>query len=148
MKQILNTLTLSICFIFVFIGTSISKPMWIAPGPHVVCGKKENILNVSKRYEESEVMVLQEYTDGTSKSYFILYRHQNTGSWTLIAYNLKNASPEIACILTAGMASYILPDLNTLEKMIIKQQKGLDKQKIKPLEGSQNSNPDAPAGKI
>jgi len=144
----LKTLTLSTCFIFVFIGTSLSKQMWIAPGPQVVCGQKKDVVNVSKRYEESEVMVLQEYSDGTSKSYFVLYRQQNTGSWTLIAYNLRNASTEIACILTAGMASFILPDLSAIEKMIIKQQKGLDKQEIKPRDELQNSKPETPAGKI
>ena len=144
MKQILKTLILSIGLVFIYTESNAEqkKTLWIAQGPPVVCGTKQETRKVSKRHDETEIMVLQEYNNDQAKSYFILYRNIKSGSWTIVGYNLRNASPDISCILTAGMVSYILPDIELLSEALNRQKDGLTKQEVVPLteESEDNTN--------
>jgi len=56
----------------------------------------------------------------------------NTGSWTVVAYNVPNLSPSYSCIMLSGNSSFILPDMKELQKALDKQKEGLAEQ-INPL---------------
>ena len=127
MKQIIKTILLSFCAIGFFSNNTLAQSTSV-PGPPMFCGKKDKLITLSQRYNETEFMVLQE--DKTSeRPYYILYRNEKSGAWTFVVYNIPNAPSEFICVLSGGLSSYILPDLNSIKKMLKKQKDGLDEPK-------------------
>ena len=96
------------------------------PGPSMVCGKQQEMLKFSQGFYEKEFMVLQESRTDGSRPYYIFYRNEKSGTWTIIAYNVPNAPSGVVCVISGGLSSYILPDLPSIKKMLDKQQDGLD----------------------
>jgi len=99
-------------------------------GPPIYCGPKEIIDLGIRKYNETEFSVLTKTSP--DKLYFILFRNLNTGSWTIVAYNVPNVFPEYSCIMLSGNTSFILPDIKKLKESLDKQREGLDEQ-IDPL---------------
>ena len=131
MNQILELLTISFYSIVLFSTVSLAQMM---PGPPMACGDIEKMSSFPTKYGETEFMVLQLDTNNVkaySNLYIILYRNENTGTWTLTAYNIPNAPPDIICILQGGLSSYVLPDIDAIKEMLDKQQEGLD-EPLKP----------------
>jgi hypothetical protein len=100
------------------------------PGPPMMCGDIKDLQKFPEKYEETEFMVLQ-LDQKNVDTYHILFRNKNTGTWTLTAYNVPNAPPDVSCILQGGLSSYILPDIDAVKEMLNKQHKGLD-EPLKP----------------
>ena len=97
MKQIIKTILLSFCAIGFFSNNTLAQSTSV-PGPPMFCGKKDKLITLSQRYNETEFMVLQE--DKTSeRPYYILYRNEKSGAWTFIVYNIPNAPSEFICVL-------------------------------------------------
>ena len=99
-------------------------------GPPIYCGTKKIIHSGIRKFEETELSVLTK--SNPEGLYFILFRSFNSGSWTIVAYNVPNLSPEYSCIMFSGNSSYILPDIKELQKSLDKQKEGLAEQ-INPL---------------
>tara|TARA_R110000787_G_scaffold81864_2_gene177349 strand:- start:1561 stop:2040 length:480 start_codon:yes stop_codon:yes gene_type:complete len=95
-------------------------------GPPIYCGHKEIIDTSLRKIKETEFSVLTNMNP--AELYFILFRNFNTGSWTIVAHNAPNIPAEHSCIMFSGYTSYILPDIEELQKTLDKQKKGLDKQ--------------------
>jgi hypothetical protein len=127
MNQILKLLTISFYSIVLFSTVSLAQ---MVPGPLMACGDIGKMSSFPQKYEETEFMVLQ-LDKNNINAYHILYRNKNTGTWTLTAYNIPNAPPDIICILQGGLSSYILPDIDAINEMLDKQQEGLD-EPLKP----------------
>ena len=99
----------------------------VMAGPPMMCGATEMIMDMSvHKFKETEFMVLQTDKEN-SGPYYVLYRNVNTGTWSMIAFNVPNAPPDIICMVQGGYSSYILPDLKEINKMLKKQENGLDK---------------------
>jgi hypothetical protein len=123
MNQILKLLPISLCGILIFSTASLSQMM---PGPPMMCGSPDMVVGLSEKFKENEFMVLQ--TDKANAGpYYVLYRNTNTGTWSMIAFNVPNAPPDIICMVQGGYSSYILPDLKEINKMLKKQEDGLDR---------------------
>jgi hypothetical protein len=127
MNQILKLLTISLCGIVLFSTAPLAQMM---PGPPMMCGDIKDLQKFPEKYEETEFMVLQ-LDQKNVDTYHILFRNKNTGTWTLTAYNVPNAPPDVSCILQGGLSSYILPDIDAVKEMLNKQHKGLD-EPLKP----------------
>ena len=95
-------------------------------GPPIYCGLNKIINLGITKYNETEFSVLTKTTP--NETYFILFRNLNTGSWTVVAYNVPNLSPKYSCIMLSGNSSFILPDMKELQKALDKQKEGLDEQ--------------------
>ena len=91
----------------------------------------QSMATVSSLQRQLEEAQNNEPDTETIDAYHILYRNKNTGTWTLTAYNIPNAPPDIICILQGGLSSYILPDIDAINEMLDKQQEGLD-EPLKP----------------
>ncbi len=133
MNQILKLLTISLCGIVLFSTAPLAQMM---PGPPMMCGDIKDLQKFPEKYEETEFMVLQ-LDQKNVDTYHILFRNKNTGTWTLTAYNVPNAPPDVSCILQGGLSSYILPDIDAVKEMLNKQYKGLDE----PLKPKTNEKP-------
>ena len=125
-----NILTKIVLVFIIIFGTAYfnivhaqHRPM---PGPPMICGKQQEMLNFSQKFYEKEFMVLQESSKDANRPYYILYRNKNSGSWTIIVYNIPNAPSGFVCVTNGGLSSYILPDLPSIKKMLNKQSEGLD----------------------
>jgi hypothetical protein len=127
MNQILKLLPISLCGIVLFSTAPLAQMM---PGPPMMCGDIKDLQKFPEKYEETEFMVLQ-LDQKNVDTYHILFRNKNTGTWTLTAYNVPNAPPDVSCILQGGLSSYILPDIDAVKEMLNKQHKGLD-EPLKP----------------
>ena len=123
MKQTLKILLLSFCSIAFF--NSVAASSQVMTGPPMICGKKTDLMSHAKIYKETQFMVFQEERTN-EKAYFVLHRNAKTGTWTFIAYNIPDAPPGIICVLHGGMASYILPNIEEIKKMLKKQDSGFD----------------------
>lgn len=133
MNQILKLLPISLCGIVLFSTAPLAQMM---PGPPMMCGDIKDLQKFPEKYEETEFMVLQ-LDQKNVDTYHILFRNKNTGTWTLTAYNVPNAPPDVSCILQGGLSSYILPDIDAVKEMLNKQYKGLDE----PLKPKTNEKP-------
>ena len=123
MNQILKLLTISFYGVVFFSTVSLAQ---VLPGPPMICGDQADILSkFSGFFNETEFMVLQSDRKN-QEPYYILFRNEKSGTWTIIAYNVPSAPPDIACVTQGGLASYILPDINAIKKMLDKQEDGLD----------------------
>ena len=131
-KQIKRNLIDIICLVTVFLLAFSISVAYAQPqqrrGPPILCGQPDELTKFKEIYKEEEFMVLQQETKGTDP-YFILFRNSQTGSWTFMIYNIPNAPPNTICMISGGLASYIIPNKRDIEKMIDKQNKGLDKHK-------------------
>ena len=128
-KQIIGEIILISLLVFAMIYANIAyaQPQ-PRQGPPILCGRSADIMKFQDNYKEEEFMVLQQ-KQNSNDTYFILFRSSQTGSWTFIAYNIPNAPPDTICMVHGGLSSYIIPDLSDIEKMLDKQNKGLDKAK-------------------
>ena len=98
----------------------------VMAGPPMMCGATEMIMDMSvHKFKETEFMVLQSDRKN-QEPYYILFRNEKSGTWTIIAYNVPSAPPDIACVTQGGLDSYNLPDINAIKKMLNKQEDGLD----------------------
>ena len=93
-------------------------------GPPIYCGDPDKMKKGLTEYSEEQVIILVQTTP--DKIYLILYRNMNTGSWSIISYNVPNIDPKFSCLMLGGHSSFILPDIKEIEKMLGKQNKGLD----------------------
>lgn len=118
---------LVLCFLIVYPIVVYSQPT-VTTGPPMFCGKEVEVIKFKENFKETEFMVFQESTTSSSP-YFILFRNGKTGSWTFVAYNIPNTPPKVICLLHGGLASYILPSIEDIKKMVDKQTKGLDEAK-------------------
>ena len=100
------------------------------PGPPMYCGEHERLSKILKRLKEEEFVVLTGEQIASTESYLIIYRNINTGSWSIVAYNLSGAPANIVCLLNGGPKSYILPSIEDITPMIEKQKNGLDPFKL------------------
>ena len=123
MKKILKIIAVSF-FATVCLTTTVPAQIKMQ-GPPMLCGASQKMLIFAKKFNETELLVLQEDRQN-KKPYFVLYRNEKSGTWTFIAYNVPNAPPDIICVLHGGMSSYILPDVKAYKKMWDEQQDGLD----------------------
>ena len=126
----LRYLTFKIIIIFllsILYTKSFAKDRLIIAGPPIFCkhikGTKESI----DLYKEEDLIILMQ--TNASGLYFIIYRNVNTGSWSLIGYNLPHPSipKDKSCLMLGGSSSLIISNLDDLEKIINKQNEGLDK---------------------
>ena len=100
------------------------------PGPPMYCGAHKGLSKILKRLKEEEFIVLTGEQIASTEAYLIIYRNTNTGSWSVVAYNLNGAPANIACLLNGGTKSYILPSIEDITPMIEKQNDGLDPFKL------------------
>ena len=89
------------------------------PGPPMYCGAHKGLSKILKRLKEEEFIVLTGEQIASTEAYLIIYRNTNTGSWSVVAYNLNG-----------GTKSYILPSIEDITPMIEKQNDGLDTFKL------------------
>jgi len=125
-----NVLTKTIFVFAIIFGTSyfniVHAQYRSMPGPSMVCGKQQEMLKFSQGFHEKEFMVLQESRTDGSRPYYIFYRNEKSGTWTIIAYNVPDAPSGVICVISGGLSSHILPDINAIKKMLEKQSQGLD----------------------
>tara|TARA_R100000656_G_scaffold6335_1_gene7659 strand:- start:477 stop:860 length:384 start_codon:yes stop_codon:yes gene_type:complete len=96
-------------------------------GPPIFCDKEISLKKALAEYKEENFLVLLQ---GPSEpASFILHRNMNTGSWSIVAYNVV---PDKVCLMLGGHSSFILPDIKQVNKMLKRQDKGLEV--IKPEE--------------
>lgn len=95
-------------------------------GPAMYCGDKNNLKNTLDKYKEQEFVALTGHVLSNDNPYYILYRNFNTGSWSLIVYNVRNAPKDVACLMSGGEKSFVVPDIKALTEMLNKQDKGFD----------------------
>ena len=100
------------------------------PGPPVYCGDHKGLNKVLEGLKEEEFIVLIGEQIASTEPYLIIYRNTNTGSWSVVAYNLNGAPANIACLLNGGTKSYILPSIEDITPMIEPQNDGLDPFKL------------------
>ena len=100
------------------------------PGPPMFCGEQKDLTKTLKELKEEEFIVLTGTQISSSEPYQVLYRNIDTGSWTIVIYNIRGAPSNISCLLSGGPKSYILPNIEDIIPMIEKQKKGLDTFKI------------------
>ena len=124
MQRMMKILLISTAILL--FSTTISFAQVMA-GPPMMCGATEMIMDMSvHKFKEIEFMVLQ--SDKENKGpYYILYRNEKTGTWSVVAFNVPKAPPGIICVIQGGYASFILPDLNAIKHMLEKQKNGFDK---------------------
>ena len=96
-------------------------------GPTMFCGDKLDLEKTLSNYKEQEFIILWGGALTAESIYYILNRNINTGSWSLIAYNIQNAPKNVACLMSGGSKSFLAPDINALENMLKKQKEGYDK---------------------
>tara|TARA_R110002020_G_C16082184_1_gene757150 strand:- start:109 stop:564 length:456 start_codon:yes stop_codon:yes gene_type:complete len=107
-----------------------SIPIYKVPGPPMYCGERKDLTKTLNGFKEEELVVLTGTEINSAEPYQIIYRNINTGSWSIIMYNISGAPPNISCLLSGGPKSYILPSIEDIIPMIEKQKKGLDTFKI------------------
>ena len=112
--------------IFGFVSLANAQRPQMRGGPPIYCGLNKIINLGITKYNETEFSVLTKTTP--NETYFILFRNLNTGSWTVVAYNVPNLSPKYSCIMLSGNSSFILPDMQELQKALDKQKEGLAEQ--------------------
>ena len=123
MQRMMKILLISTAILLFSTTVSFAQVM---AGPPMMCGSPKMIVGLSEKFKETEFMVLQTDKEN-SGPYYVLYRNVNTGTWSMIAFNVPNAPPDIICMVKGGYSSYILPDLKEINKMLKKQENGLDK---------------------
>ena len=96
-------------------------------GPTMFCGDKLDLEKTLSNYKEQEFIILWGGALTAESIYYILNRNINTGSWSLIAYNIQNAPKNVACLMSGGSKSFLAPDISALEYMLKKQKEGYDK---------------------
>ena len=121
------TLLFTIIFAMIYASVAYAQPQQ-RRGPPILCGQPVDLMKFKENYKEEEFMILQQKTN-SNDPYFILYRNWQTGSWTFLVYNIPSSPPNTICMINGGLSSYIIPDKIEIEKMIDKQNKGLDKAK-------------------
>jgi len=116
-----------ISFIVLLVNGTTSKVYaqeGLRSGPPIYCGDPDKMLEGLTNYNEEQMMILVQTSP--DKLYFILYRSIDTGSWSVIAFNVPNVPTNLSCLMLGGHSSFILPDVKELEEMLNKQNKGLD----------------------
>lgn len=140
-KMKLNEILSELIFIFLIIfavayfniahtqelnNTSVYK----MPGPPMFCGEQKDLTKTLKELKEEEFIVLTGTQISSSEPYQVLYRNIDTGSWTIVIYNIRGAPSNVCCFLSGGPKSYILPSIEDITPMIEKQKNGLDPFKL------------------
>ena len=112
--------------IFGLVSLANAQQTQMRSGPPIYCGLKEIINSSIRKFEETEFSVLTK--SNPEGLYFILFRSFNTGSWTVVAYNVPNIPSSYSCIMLSGNSSFILPDMQELQEALDKQKEGLAEQ--------------------
>ena len=117
-----------ILIIFTFILASsnqVSAEVEVRQGPPIVCDTHKETIKSMDTYKEEDFTILIQTTPDSL--YFILYRNIETGSWSVLAYNIPHLSEGQVCLMLGGHSSFIIPDIEQMKDIINKQNKGLIK---------------------